>query len=178
MPELSNIARLNHLQATLRARFPVVFPEDPRALRPLKIGIHEELLAALGEEAEARILQRLLARHTNRTAYLYALRYASHRIDLRGRPVQRIGKRHRAQAAQKLEAIRARWQARAAANATSPPTEASPNTPAPPPPADSQTPPESPRLARETLRLPKHARGRASAPPGAVRTQRRQRPGP
>jgi hypothetical protein len=96
MTEVSHTARMKRLEATLRARFPAAFPQEPGLLCPLKIGIREDLLAALTGETDHRLLPPLLAKHTGRIAYLRALVRASHRIDLKGQPVQPVDEHSRA----------------------------------------------------------------------------------
>jgi ProP effector len=163
MPEASHKARLKHLQATLRARFPAAFPENPRALRPLKIGIRDDLLTALGGEADERILHRLLDQHTRRIAYLRALTRAPHRIDLKGQPVQPVDEHSRTLAAQKLEAIEVRRLARETPQ-TAPPAEPPSKAPAP-----------SSRPARKTLRLSDRPGRRNGAHSVPVRIKKRKR---
>jgi sRNA-binding protein len=172
MSEASHNARLKHLQATLRARFPAAFPEDPRALRPLKIGIRDDLLAALGGEADERILHRLLDRHTRRIAYLRALTHTPHRIDLKDQPVD---EHCRTLAAQKLEAIEVRRLARETPQ-TTPPAEPPSKASAPAPSsADFKAPAPSSRPARKTLRLSDRPERRSGAHFVPVRIKKRKR---
>jgi hypothetical protein len=45
---------INRLLACLQERFPAAFPADPRACRPLNVGIREDLITALAGEFPQR----------------------------------------------------------------------------------------------------------------------------
>ena len=72
----------------LMDRFPHAFPKDYDALRPLKLGIHADVLQRW-PEVDPVLLRRALANHTRRDGYLLALLHhrGDRRYDLDGQPV-------------------------------------------------------------------------------------------
>ena len=95
-------------------RFPHAFPKDYDALRPLKLGIHTDILQRW-PEVDPVLLRRALANHTRRDGYLLALLHhrGDRRYDLDGQPVGTVTEAERAEAARLLEASTQRGQARA-----------------------------------------------------------------
>ena len=78
---------INALHGLLQERFPQAFPNNYDELRPLKTGIHADLIARLpGFDPIA--LRRALANHTSRDGYLLALLHGrgDRRYDLDGQP--------------------------------------------------------------------------------------------
>lgn len=98
----------------LTEKYPAVFPRDPKAVKPLKIGIHQDLLAALPEVSQGA-LRKALAHHTRRLAYLRALIRGGDRVDLQGQPVEPVTPEQQAVAAEKLKEAQAHLQAKKAA---------------------------------------------------------------
>lgn len=82
---------------TLCERFPQAFFTDPEAIRPLKIGIDQDLRSAL-PEMDSRLLRHALAHYTRRPAYLKALAQGLARVDLAGLPVAAVTDEQRAHA--------------------------------------------------------------------------------
>jgi sRNA-binding protein len=105
---------VNALHALLRERFPTAFPKDYDAIRPLKTGIHADLIQRL-PEVDPVLLRRALANHTDRDGYRLALIHGrgDRRYDLDGQPVGAVTDADRAEAAQQLEASTQRRQAKA-----------------------------------------------------------------
>ena len=87
---------------TLTERFPKAFPANPKAIRPLKIGIDQDIRQAC-PEINAKLLRQVLGGHTHRLAYLKALARGGERIDLGGNPVAAITAEACAQAKERLK---------------------------------------------------------------------------
>lgn len=80
-PMQASLARYEATLTLLRGRFPAIFGRA----RPLKIGIHLDLEAALAQEISRTTLRRFLARWTRQGAYREALAAGVRRIDLEGK---------------------------------------------------------------------------------------------
>jgi ProP effector len=104
---------VNALHALLRERFPKAFPKDYDAIRPLKIGIHADLIQRL-PEVDPGLLRRALANHTDRDGYRLALIHGrgDRRYDLDGQPVGAVTVEERTEAAQRLAASTQQKQAK------------------------------------------------------------------
>ncbi len=102
------------LHRQLMDRFPRAFPQDYDALRPLKLGIHADILHRW-PEVDPVLLRRVLANHTRRDGYLLALIHGrgDRRYDLDGQPVGTVTPEERAEAARLLAASTQRGQAKA-----------------------------------------------------------------
>ena len=85
----------------LTERFPKAFPANPKAIRPLKIGIDQDIRQACPEMDE-KLLRQVLGGHTHRLAYLKALARGGQRIALDGNPVEAISPEAIAQAQERL----------------------------------------------------------------------------
>jgi ProP effector len=92
------------LWVMLTARFPQAFPLDACLIRPLKIGIHLDILAAI-PEADPLLLRRVLSRWCNRPVYLWTLAHGGARVDLHGQPAGEVTKEQQAHARERLKAI-------------------------------------------------------------------------
>jgi ProP effector len=90
------------LIASLSEHFPKAFPADPRAIRPLKIGIDIDIRKACPELNE-KLLRQVLGGHTQRYSYLKALARGGERIDMQGNPVEVITAEACAKAKEKLK---------------------------------------------------------------------------
>ncbi len=86
----------------LATKFPKAFPADPQAIRPLKIGIDADIRKAC-PDLDEKLLQQVLASHTQRYSYLKALARGGQRIDLQGNPVETITAEAIAKAKEKLK---------------------------------------------------------------------------
>jgi len=105
---------VNVIHALLRDRFPKAFPKDYDQIKPLKTGIHADLVRHL-PEIDATLLRRALANHTARDGYLLALIHhrGNHRYDLQGNVAGAVTPEERAAALQRLDASTQRGQAKA-----------------------------------------------------------------
>jgi ProP effector len=122
----------NSPYAWLTEHYPAAFPRERPDIRPLKIGIREDIQAAHPEldPGEAR---RMLACWCGRPSYQRAVRRGGPRIDLAGEAAGEVSPEQMAHAEEVLKAIRLKKAAAAAqkpAEARSAPTPA-PATPAP-----------------------------------------------
>ena len=99
------------LHRQLMDRFPKAFPKDYDAIRPLKIGIHADVLQRW-PEVDPVLLRRALANHTSRDGYLLALLHhrGDRRYDLDGQPVGTVTDADRLEAARLLDASTQRGQ--------------------------------------------------------------------
>ena len=89
------------LIVTLTERFPKAFPADHQAIRPLKIGIDQDIRTAC-PDLDEKVLRHVLGSHTRRLSYLKALARGGERIDLDGNPVEAITAEACAQAKERL----------------------------------------------------------------------------
>ena len=96
---------------SLTDRFPECF--NWNRVRPLKIGIHQDLLAVLGEGFTRAEIKRLLGRYCNHVRYQRSLREGAVRIDLQGQPAGVV-------TAEEAEVARARLPGRTAPTSQSP----------------------------------------------------------
>jgi len=98
--------------AWLRASYPAAF----QCHRPLAIGIHHQLHAALPENVTRQGLYRALAHWTRDWAYLRALwTPGAVRVDLQGQPVGLVTETERLHAGEALNQLRERLLAKEAA---------------------------------------------------------------
>ena len=95
--------KIRQLLAVLQARFPAAFPADTCAIRPLKIGIYEDLRAEFAGEYEPKLIGRVLAHHTRCFRYLRALSAGGLRVDLEGRPAGEVSLDQASHAAERLK---------------------------------------------------------------------------
>ncbi len=102
------------VHALLIQRFPNAFPKDYDAIRPLKLGIHADLIAR-APDLDPILLRRALANHTQRDGYWLALIHGrgDHRYDLDGQPAGTVTPEERAEAQKQLDASMKRGQDRA-----------------------------------------------------------------
>ncbi|MBS1247950.1 MAG: ProQ activator of osmoprotectant transporter prop [Proteobacteria bacterium] len=102
------------LHRQLMDRFPHAFPKDYDALRPLKLGIHVDILQRW-PAVDPVLLRRALANHTRRDGYLLALLHhrGDRRYDLDGQPAGTVTEAERAEAARLLEISTQRGQTKA-----------------------------------------------------------------
>ena len=103
------------LHALLIQRFPNAFPKDYNAIRPLKLGIHADLIAR-APDLDPALLRRALANHTQRDGYLLALVHGrdDHRYDLDGNLVGAVTPEERTEAQKRLDTSTKRGQDKAA----------------------------------------------------------------
>ena len=97
------------LLAQIMARWPATYPSDGQAMRPLKIGIHYEVYAALPETPKIRIREALDIWHWRyQVAYLGQLQAGRARYDLAGQVVGEVTAEDEARAQEQLKAVSAR----------------------------------------------------------------------
>ena len=72
------------LIGVLAERFPACFAVNPSYRRPLKIGIHHDIAAQLGDTISPRVISDALRIYTSSSRYLKALVAGAERIDLNG----------------------------------------------------------------------------------------------
>jgi ProP effector len=109
--------------------------------KPLKVGIHLDILSSGRFEAEA--VRKMLAAYTGRAAYLTALRLGADRVDLEGQLCGRVETEDEEHAKVKLARFKMRQKEKAKAAK---------------PPAPETAKPEAPRLApsgRVILTIPR-----------------------
>jgi len=117
-------ARVDALLAELRERFPDAFPADLSRVRPLAMGVRATLEAA--GIAGRTPLHRVLWLWTRTPAYLTALAEGRPRVNLDGSDAGAVAPEHQAQAAERLEKLRAKAERKAAAAAVPVPEPAAP----------------------------------------------------
>ena len=109
----------------LQAAFPAAFPTDPAAVRPLALRVREAIEAS-GTVPSRTTLHRVLWRWTRTPAYLTALAEGRPRVNLDGSDAGAVAPEHQAQAAERLEKLRAKAERKAAAAAVPVPEPAAP----------------------------------------------------
>ena len=80
--------------------------------KPLKLGIHHRLAAALGEVEH---LGAALAYYVRNTGYLKAQKVGAKRVDLDGNEARNVDEEQALNAQQAIAGIRAKWKQKAAA---------------------------------------------------------------
>lgn len=88
----------------LAQRFPGLWGQT---VQPLKRGIYQDLLLALGDEVSRTALKEALSRHTRSGAYLRAMASGQARTDLQLQAVEPVSLEHRLAALQELHRRRA-----------------------------------------------------------------------
>ena len=144
--------RVEQARTILRERYPALFAAaDPK---PLKIGIHKDLLER-HPELDLSGLKRALTLHTGRFGYQKLLKAGAVRFDLDGQPADEVTEEQAEIARQRLAELKAALKAKESAKAAKSPAPATPvPTPAPtPPPAPAMPPNANPE--RPVLRLKK-----------------------
>lgn len=81
MPDQANVLAVIEL---LAERFPQCFAVYELRRRPLKVGIRDDIVAAINGAIEPRWLNRALSFYTHNVGYLHSLRAGAVRIDLDG----------------------------------------------------------------------------------------------
>ena len=146
--------RVEQARTILRERYPALFAAaDPK---PLKIGIHKDLLER-HPELDLSGLKRALTLHTGRFGYQKLLKAGAVRFDLDGQPADEVTEEQAEIARQRLAELKAARKAKDQAKPAKSPAPATPvPTPAPtPPPAPAMPPNANPE--RPVLRLKRPA---------------------
>lgn len=118
-------ARVDAVLAELRERFPDAFPADLSRVRPLALGIRATLEAA-GIAGGRTPLHSALWLWCRAPEYLAAIAEGRLRINLDGSGAGAVAAEHQQQAVERLEALRAKGERRAAAAAAAPVVPAAP----------------------------------------------------
>jgi ProP effector len=74
----------------LAERFPAAFAVNPRYRMPLKLGIHVDILAQLGETITPQALSDALRIYVHNPHYLKALAAGADRVDINGMPAGKV----------------------------------------------------------------------------------------
>jgi len=100
--------RAREFVGLLAERFPDCFSSDRQDVRPLAIGIQQDLRAALNADPELAetpnwLIKQALARYTRAPAYLEAVMAGAPRVDLHGNPAGDVTDAARAHARARRE---------------------------------------------------------------------------
>ncbi|WP_407275954.1 ProQ/FinO family protein [Halothiobacillus sp. DCM-1] len=190
-PAADNAAKKRVSPHSIVAKFieawPQAFFKDPRAVKPLAIGILKQMLAnrpAALDGLNSHAIRAGIKFYTSRLSYHYGVRHNSHRIDLLGEPAEAIDDAARAHAEAQIAAI----TAARAANRPAPAEDSADEAPAPArrprraprrTPVEAQTPaaepaaeadnrPAKPKRPRQKPRPPRTDDARPSTPPAAA----------
>jgi ProP effector len=112
MNKTARRAQIGAVIELLCVRFPQTF--NGRSPWPLKVGLHTDLLAALGDAVRPRDLKSALRAYTSNVRYLRALSAGAERVDLDGKPTGTVTIEDEAVATKRLAEL---------ANPTAPRTE-------------------------------------------------------
>ncbi len=105
----SRRAREEWLPALI-ARYPKTFFEDPRERKPLKIGVHKDILADDGIEMASYQLTSALRWYTGALGYQLSISEDAQRIDLAGEAAGKVTAEDAKAAADKVKQIRERMK--------------------------------------------------------------------
>ena len=154
MSKTARRARIAAIIELLCDRFPQTF--NRCGPQPLKVGVHADVMAALGEGVQPRDLQSALRAYTNNAGYLRALAAGACRVGLDGSPAGTV--------TPEAEAVARARLAELAKGAASPAArQAGPDAPAMRPAAENQKPPAPKRLSLADLREAGRRRREAAA---------------
>jgi ProP effector len=140
----------------LAERFPRAFFRYERKRVPLKIGVTEDILAALGDAIDRKLLGLAIRFYCNNFCYRAAQLEGAPRIDLEGAPCGAVSEADALSAARSVILAKAARRKRRAGK-----PEAVPETAPPPPPPSPPQPPK--RLGLSDLRAAALARKAADA---------------
>ncbi|HEY7296625.1 MAG TPA: ProQ/FinO family protein [Xanthobacteraceae bacterium] len=154
MSKTGTRARIGAIIKLLSDQFPHTF--NRRDPRPLKVGIHADVLTALGDAVQHRDLKSALRAYTSNARYLGALSAGASRIDLDAKLAGTVTAEDEALAKRRLaeSARRVSPPANVAPPAKLPPAAQTGVKPSAPPPAEQKLPaPSAPkRLSLTDLR--------------------------
>jgi ProP effector len=105
----------------LAERFPACFTVNPSYRRPLKIGIHHDVAAALSDTVTPREVSDELRLYVSNFRYLKALMTDAVRVDLNGEPAGKVTAEHAAIALAQYERRSDRQKAKLAVAPAKPP---------------------------------------------------------
>ena len=90
------------------AAWPEAFSEDPKQVKPLAIGILQQILADRPAELDglnSREIRTGMKFYTSRLSYHFAMKNAEHRVDLKGEAAEPVDDKARAHADEQIKAI-------------------------------------------------------------------------
>ncbi|MCL7744750.1 ProQ/FinO family protein [Guyparkeria hydrothermalis] len=99
------------------AAWPEAFSTDPKAVKPLAIGILQQILAERPAELDglnSKAIRAAMKFYTSRLSYHFAMKDAEHRVDLKGEPAEPIDDKARSHAEEQIKAIHAARDAKRA----------------------------------------------------------------
>lgn len=101
--EQQKLTNIKDTIAFLSEKFPECFIIDGE-VKPIKIGIFQDLTEALGDSEllSKRLLRMSLRHYTSAWKYLAAVKEDAHRVDLDGKPGDKVEAEHAAHAAEQL----------------------------------------------------------------------------
>lgn len=105
----SRRAREEWLPALI-ARYPETFFDDPKARKPLKVGIHKDILADDDNQLASYQLTSALRWYTGALGYQLSIKAETDRIDLAGQPSGKVTAEDAKAAQDKVAAIRERMK--------------------------------------------------------------------
>jgi ProP effector len=147
-------ARIAAVIKSLCERFPQAFSR--RGCQPLKVGVYDDVLAALGDPVQPCDLQSALRAYTSNARYLHALTAGAPRIGLDGKPAGTVTPEEEVVA-------RRRLAEREAPQATVAPVQGVPKVSPIEPAAENPKPPAPERLSLADLREAGRRRREAAA---------------
>ncbi|WP_322521262.1 ProQ/FINO family protein [Guyparkeria halophila] len=99
------------------AAWPEAFSNDPKAVKPLAIGILQQILADRPAELDglnSKAIRAAMKFYTSRLSYHIAMKNAEHRVDLKGEPAESVDDKARSHAEEQIKAIHAQRDAKRA----------------------------------------------------------------
>ncbi len=90
------------------AAWPEVFSSDPKQVKPLAIGILQQILADRPAELDglnSKAIRAAMKFYTSRLSYHIAMKNAEHRVDLKGEPAEPVDDKARSHAEEQIKAI-------------------------------------------------------------------------
>ncbi|KTG17126.1 MULTISPECIES: ProQ/FinO family protein [unclassified Guyparkeria] len=99
------------------AAWPEAFSTNPKQVKPLAIGILQQILAERPPELDglnSKAIRAAMKFYTSRLSYHFAMKDAEHRVDLKGEPAEPIDDKARSHAEEQIKAIHAQRDAKRA----------------------------------------------------------------
>ncbi|MCL7750727.1 ProQ/FinO family protein [Guyparkeria hydrothermalis] len=99
------------------AAWPEAFSSDPKQVKPLAIGILQQILADRPAELDglnSKAIRAAMKFYTSRLSYHIAMKNAEHRVDLKGEPAEPVDDKARGHAEEQIKAIHAARDAKRA----------------------------------------------------------------
>ncbi len=123
-------AKIEQVIGDLLAAFPLAFSTEPRDIKPLAIGIRQQIFARCSFSHSHRIVGDALWRYTKCAAYLRTIIEGAVRVDLDGATSGNVTAMEAAHAAERIAHTAEQIMARPAVAAGKPKDTIKPNTPA------------------------------------------------